>query len=160
MRSSALPIRFMVLASLVAVVSLVAGVAATNTPDGQTPAEEKVCEPLGGASRGLCNAYCEAMDCDSDEAQASPVACFRVLANFMKKSGGALPPCLDGDGDGVPDGDDNCPNVANQDQADGDSDGVGDACPVKQDDDNGDGSGRCPCEFGCDSSGMCLPNPF
>lgn len=34
----------------------------------------------------------------------------------------------DGDGDGVPDSLDNCPIVANADQADADADGVGDAC--------------------------------
>ena len=34
----------------------------------------------------------------------------------------------DGDGDGVPDGIDNCPAIANADQADGNGDGVGDAC--------------------------------
>ena len=34
----------------------------------------------------------------------------------------------DGDGDGAPDGADNCPEVANADQADGDNDGLGDAC--------------------------------
>ena len=35
---------------------------------------------------------------------------------------------VDSDGDGVPDNEDNCPNVSNQDQADSDGDGVGDAC--------------------------------
>jgi hypothetical protein len=35
---------------------------------------------------------------------------------------------LDPDGDGLVDGCDNCPITANPDQADGDSDGVGDAC--------------------------------
>ncbi len=34
----------------------------------------------------------------------------------------------DGDGDGVPDASDNCPQVSNPTQADCDSDGVGDAC--------------------------------
>ena len=34
----------------------------------------------------------------------------------------------DGDGDGVPDGDDNCPATPNPDQADSDGDGIGDAC--------------------------------
>jgi hypothetical protein len=34
----------------------------------------------------------------------------------------------DGDGDGIPDGSDNCPTVANPDQADSDNDSVGDAC--------------------------------
>ncbi len=34
----------------------------------------------------------------------------------------------DGDGDGIPDGSDNCPLVANPTQADCDSNGIGDAC--------------------------------
>jgi penicillin-binding protein 1A len=34
----------------------------------------------------------------------------------------------DSDGDGVPDGPDNCPAVPNPDQSDGDGDGIGDAC--------------------------------
>ena len=38
----------------------------------------------------------------------------------------AAPP--DGDGDGVPDANDNCPAVGNPDQADSDGDGIGDAC--------------------------------
>jgi hypothetical protein len=39
---------------------------------------------------------------------------------------GWLPP--DMDGDGVPDAQDNCPNVPNPDQADSNHDGIGDAC--------------------------------
>jgi hypothetical protein len=38
------------------------------------------------------------------------------------------PPLADRDGDGVPDATDNCPDVANSDQADSDRDGVGNAC--------------------------------
>lgn len=34
----------------------------------------------------------------------------------------------DSDGDGIPDSSDNCPTVANPDQADSDNDGTGDAC--------------------------------
>ena len=44
----------------------------------------------------------------------------------------------DGDGDGVPDGTDNCPAVANTNQADADNDGVGDACDSTP---NGPGGG-------------------
>jgi hypothetical protein len=42
----------------------------------------------------------------------------------------AGPPLPDADADGVPDGQDNCPAVANPDQADADGDGVGDACDL------------------------------
>lgn len=38
------------------------------------------------------------------------------------------PPAPDADGDGVPDASDNCPAVANADQADADNDGLGNAC--------------------------------
>lgn len=38
----------------------------------------------------------------------------------------------DQDGDGVPDGEDNCPSTANPDQTDTNGDGVGDACQVLQ----------------------------
>jgi Ca2+-binding RTX toxin-like protein len=42
------------------------------------------------------------------------------------------PPAPDRDGDGVPDSTDNCPNVANGDQADRDGDGLGTVCdPVE-----------------------------
>ncbi len=45
----------------------------------------------------------------------------------------------DGDGDGVPDGQDNCPSVSNPGQVDTDGDGIGDACEAPGDDD-GDGT--------------------
>ena len=45
-----------------------------GTPDGQPPSMETVCDGQSGAAFGLCNAYCEAMDCDSPDPQASPQA--------------------------------------------------------------------------------------
>lgn len=73
------------------------GTAWAQTPDGETPAEETVCDGLPGPLFGLCNAYCEAMDCDSGQPNASARACERVLSNFHRHSGGADPPCLAND---------------------------------------------------------------
>ncbi len=42
---------------------------------------------------------------------------------------------LDGDGDGLPDSNDNCPNQANSDQVDFDQDGLGDLCDADLDGD-------------------------
>ncbi len=43
------------------------------------------------------------------------------------------PVASDGDGDGVPDADDNCPDLGNPDQADRDGDHAGDACDPRPD---------------------------
>ncbi len=66
----------------------------------------------------------------------------------------------DGDGDGVKDADDNCPDVANAGQADTDSDGVGDACDncvtranPDQRDTDGDGHGNA-CDGDFDGDGI------
>lgn len=53
------------------------------------------------------------------------------LNGFALAVGDGPPP--DGDGDGVADYSDNCPNVANPDQADADGDGLGDACDANND---------------------------
>jgi hypothetical protein len=106
-----------------------------QTADGETPAVEDACDGFTGKVYGLCNAYCEAMDCDADEPHASDKACTRVFDKIVASSDTPFPFCGDQDGDGVPNGDDNCPAVANPDQADSDNNGVGDACePVE-----------CPC---------------
>lgn len=41
-------------------------------------------------------------------------------------------PPADADGDGVADATDNCPNIANADQADADADGIGDICDCEE----------------------------
>ena len=68
-------------------------VLAMGTPDGETPAEETVCDGLSGAAFGLCNTYCEAIDCDSDFPSASQKACDRVAGNFERHSEGEPLPC-------------------------------------------------------------------
>lgn len=73
------------------VLAVCTGTAWAQTPDGETPAEETVCDGLEGNLFGLCNAYCEAMDCDSEDPNASERACDRVLENFL--DAGGEPPC-------------------------------------------------------------------
>lgn len=55
---------------------------------------------------------------------------FGVPEGFLESDLTGYARCLspDSDGDGVPDGTDNCPGHANPDQNDSDNDGIGDAC--------------------------------
>ena len=77
---------------------LFAGAAAAQTPDGETPAEELLCDKENGAAFGLCNAYWEAMDChladDGDpltEPAASEQACTKVGSKFKNITGRDVP---------------------------------------------------------------------
>ncbi len=63
-----------------------------GTPDGVPPAIENICDGQTGSAFGLCNAYCEAMDCHLDEPQASATACSKVGTKFEQVTG-TPPPC-------------------------------------------------------------------
>lgn len=85
-------------AILVAGIAGIAGAQANppetfGTPDGLPPSLEEVCDMTTGAAHGLCVAFCEAMDCETDEPQASERACTRVGDRFVQITG-ELPPCL------------------------------------------------------------------
>jgi len=113
------------------ILSLVSTLTTAQTPDGATPATEDICTTWGytGKLNGLCNAYCEAMDCDAANPQASQNACDRMLNKIHGELGDEpFPTCQDSDDDGWPNGVDNCPAVANVGQEDGDGDTIGDAC--------------------------------
>jgi hypothetical protein len=60
-----------------------------GTPDNLPPAMENVCDMTSGEASGLCVAYCEAMDCDSDNPNK---ACTKVRQQFIAITGG-IPPC-------------------------------------------------------------------
>jgi hypothetical protein len=80
--------------------------------------------------------------------------------------------CGDRDGDGVPDVNDSCANVANPNQTDSDGDGFGDACDAPPPPVDSDGDGvpddvdQCPNEAGPASNNGCpvvadtTPDPF
>ena len=64
---------------------------ALGTPDGLPPPMEHVCDFENGAAYGLCNAYCQAMDCDSDTPSASITACQKVANKFEQVTGRPVP---------------------------------------------------------------------
>jgi len=72
--------------------------AVATTPDGETPANEGVCDILkaDGITKGLyglCNAYCEAQDLDTFDKEPPST---KILANYNKKKAATDPdmPCL------------------------------------------------------------------
>ena len=117
----------------------------------------EVCTEAGvsGSALALCEAYCEALDCDTATAQASPGACEVLATLFGSRTGGAVLPCEvpDGDADGVPDEVDNCPDEPNSLQADVDLDLLGNACdncPTEPNPGQQDSFGRAGVGDACD----------
>lgn len=53
----------------------------------------RTCDDLAGAQAGLCNAYCTAMQCGTDNQNTSDKACDRVSVNFAKMGGDLPIPC-------------------------------------------------------------------
>jgi hypothetical protein len=65
----------------------------SKTPDGETPSVENICDDAGltGEAWDICNAYCEAQDCDiNTEGKKS---CAILKRNFEKVTGSNILPC-------------------------------------------------------------------
>jgi hypothetical protein len=64
-------------------------------------AGEDVCQDAGltGKGFGLCTAYCEAMDCDSESPNANVTACGEVQSKFLETTGLGEMPCGTGTGE-------------------------------------------------------------
>lgn len=83
---------------------LFTGTIYAQTPDGETPANEGVCDGLVGATPGLyglCVAFCEAQDCEPDFLAADPFAKCKasspkILAAYDRKKRADDPdmPCI------------------------------------------------------------------
>ncbi|MEE8525768.1 MAG: putative Ig domain-containing protein, partial [Thermoanaerobaculia bacterium] len=70
-----------------------------GTPDGDPPADEDVCDVfrgVNGPAFGLCNAFCEAQDCDGPGFRETP--CEQLRQNFIEQTGENRFPC-EGGGD-------------------------------------------------------------
>jgi len=84
------PILSGVLASVVALlITLHPQALSAKTPDGVPPSQETVCSGLTGAAFGLCNAYCEAQDCDVHPRPS----CDNLRRNFARVTGSEVFPC-------------------------------------------------------------------
>lgn len=86
----------MILMAYLTIMTGFAGSAMANTPDGETPANEGVCDVLNGGTPGLyglCVAYCEAQDLDSFDKEPPRT---KILDNYRKKMQAGDPdmPCM------------------------------------------------------------------
>jgi hypothetical protein len=79
----------LMIACVLALVAALAGTAMTKTPDKQPPSQETSCNGLTGNARGLCNAYCQAQDCDVHPRPSCEV----LRKNFQRATGSSKFPC-------------------------------------------------------------------
>jgi len=116
-------------------------------------------DPFGRAgSFDLCSIQFQAVGAAGQCTALDP-----TVGEFLDVDGGPLAYtvsngtiCMDVDGDGVADNDDNCPAVTNPQQTDTDGDGQGDACD--QDDDNDSrGQTKVVAAGSCQTGGAALP---
>lgn len=75
---------------------------------------------------GNCPGCGVGKSCDSDSDCITTAECKDGVCTLRR---------IDSDGDGIFDGEDNCPDIANGDQADVDDDGIGDECDLDSDND-------------------------
>ncbi len=95
--------------------------------DGITDDSDDCPETAAGADVDEFGCADSQLDSDADGVTDDLDQCSDTPAGTEVDADGCPLP-VDEDGDGVADEEDNCPDVANADQADGDDDGVGDAC--------------------------------
>jgi hypothetical protein len=96
---------------------------------------------------GPCGCNTDPTDTDSDGTPDCADGCPNDPNKIAPGTQGCGVSETDTDGDLVPDASDNCIDVANADQADADSNGLGDACEIPDDGNNG----------GCGGTGGCAP---
>jgi hypothetical protein len=75
--------------AIVALIALAPAMVLANAFAGGPPSEAGVCESLSGAARGLCNAYCDAQQCQL----SSRPSCEELRKNFAKHTGSTRFPC-------------------------------------------------------------------
>jgi hypothetical protein len=71
--------------------ALVTALLIPRSASAQRHDQGSACDGLSGAAWGLCNAFCETLDCDGNNTKAAPQACSRILANFTQHSDEPIP---------------------------------------------------------------------